>query len=258
MTAALAGVVARRDLLRNLIKAQLSSRYRTTSLGLLWFILTPLLWALILTLVFQYLLRLDIPNYPIFVLSALLPWTFFQGAVSSATTSVSKSTGLVKRVRIPRIYLPMSEVITTLVHFLASLVVLFALMLVAGIGVTGAIVLLPFIVVIETVCALGFGLIGASLNVFYRDVEFLLTTALRALFYLTPSFYPLSYVPEQWRPVYLLNPMAGIIDSYREIVVYGHAPSLLVLGEATLMSMLFLVIGVVLFVRAEPSFEDHI
>lgn len=99
MTLWLRDVVGRRDLLTNMIRADLSSRYRTTTLGVLWFIVTPLLLALILSVVFTYLLELGIPDYPLFVLSALLPWTYFQMGVMAATTSVSKAIELVKRTR---------------------------------------------------------------------------------------------------------------------------------------------------------------
>ena len=256
--AAFSSALGRRDLMRNLVRAQLSSRYRTTSLGFLWFLLTPLLWAVILSVVFKVVIPLDIPNYAVFVLSGLLPWTYFSSGVSGATTSISRATNLVKRVRMPRIFLPLSDITSMLIHFLASLLVLGGLMLVYGMPFQSTLLLLPFVVIVETMCIIGVGLIGASLNVFYRDVEMLLNAGMRGLFYLTPTFYPLSFVPPEWRQIYLLNPMAGVIDAYREVIVNGTIPALDVIVTSTVMSAVLLIFGAILFVRKEPAFEDHL
>jgi ABC-type polysaccharide/polyol phosphate export permease len=251
-------VVDRRDLLLNMIRADLSSRYRTTTLGVLWFILTPLLLALILSVVFQYLLRLGIPDYPLFVLSALLPWTFFQAGVMASTTSVSKSVDLVKRTRIPRIFLPVSAVAASAVHFGAALLVLLGILIVSGKPLTPALLLLPGLILIQTTCVIGVGLIAASANVFYRDVELLLGAGLRALFYLTPTVYPLDYVPEGWRLIYLLNPMAGLTQAYRDVLLHGRLPAMDVLAMSVLTSAVALLIGAVVFSRAERRFEEHL
>ncbi len=248
----------RLDLLRNLVRAELTARYKTTTLGVLWFVLNPILTMLIMVVVFKKLIRLDIPNYPVFVLSALLPWTFFQMGLVNASSSIPRSSGLVKRVRIPRMLIPLSAVLASLAHFLISLTVLFLLMIVTGVPVTMTVLWLPVLIIVELAFIIGAGLLTASLNVFYRDVEYLLDPLLRVGFYLTPSFYPLSYVPAAWLHWYLLNPMAGIVESYRETLVSGVLPGPRVVGSAVITSLVTLVVGIVVFRRAEPYFDDYV
>lgn len=258
MTAGLTEVMRRRDLLVNLARADLTGRYRSTALGALWFVLMPFLLMLVLTAVFQHLIRLPIPNYPIFVFTALLPWTYFQISLSSCTTSISRSPRLVKRARIPRVFIPLSGVTANLGHFLAALLVLAVLMGVFGVPFQPLLLLLPLAVALQTVAIVGLGLITATLNVFYRDVEFLVSAGLRIMFYATPLFYPISFVPQEWRMLYLLNPMAGIVEMYRGLVLYGQPPPPDVIVMAVITSGVALLVGLTVFAHAEPHFEDYV
>jgi lipopolysaccharide transport system permease protein len=253
--AALAG---RRDLLRNLVWAELTARYKTTTLGVIWFVLNPVLSMVIMVVVFRLFMRVDIPHYPVFVLSALLPWTFFQMGLSNASGSIPRSTGMVKKVLIPRALIPLSAIIASWIHFLISLTVLFVLMAAMSVRFTAYILYLPAVMVLQVVFLIGAGLLTASLNVFYRDIEYLLDPLLRAMFYLTPSFYPLTWVPKRFLNLYLLNPMAGIIEIYRETLIQGTFPGFTLLGITSLASVLTLVLGVITFARSEPHFDDYI
>ena len=250
--------LARPDLLLNLVWAELTARYKTTALGVLWFIVNPMVMMGILVMIFGKVVHLDIPNYPAFVLSALLPWNFFSMAINNAASSLSRASGLVKRVRIPREYVPLSALLASLVHFLISLIMLFALMWYLRVRVSPFVMFLPIIISLHLVFLVGACLLVASLNVLYRDIEHILSPALQALFYFTPIFYPLSYVPNRWLRWYLLNPMAGIIELYRNVLVAGWPASRLVLQMAVITSVATLVAGVVLFRRLEPHFDDYI
>ncbi len=251
-------MLARPDLLRNLVWAELTARYKTTGLGILWFLVNPLVMMGILIVVFGRVIQLSIKNYPVFVLSALLPWTFFQMGLTNAATSLSRASGLVKRVRIPREFVPLSTVIAGLIHFLISLLLLFALMVVMRIPFTRYMLFLPVAVVIQLTFLVGICLLAASLNVLYRDVEHILAPATQALFYCTPIFYPLSYVPQRWTRWYLLNPMAGIVEFYRDTLVLGQLPSANVVAMAVLTSAATLVTGFLIFRRLEPHFDDYV
>jgi ABC-type polysaccharide/polyol phosphate export permease len=251
-------LLRRRDLLWNLVLAELTARYKTTTLGVLWFILNPLLLMLILVAVFDHFIQLKIANYPVFVFSALLPWTFFQMGVENAGTSIPRASGLVKRVRVPRAFIPISAVLASLVHFLISLVILFALMVALNVPMTVNVVWLPAVIFVQTVLVLGISLLVASLNVFYRDVEHVLSPALLGLFYLTPVFYPLSYVPPAWLRWYILNPMVGIVATYRRTLVDGALPPWRALATSALTSLVLLVIGALVFRRVEPYFDDYV
>ncbi len=251
-------ILARPDLLRNLVWAELTARYKTTTLGILWFVLNPLLMMAILIAVFGRVIQLNIQNYPVFVLSALLPWTFCQMAITTSTNSLTRASGLVKRVRIPREFVPLSALMAGLVHFLISLLLLFAVMALSRVRFTPYMLFLPAAIFLQLIFLTGACLLTSSLNVFYRDIEHVLSPAMQALFYLTPSIYPLSFVPHQWLHWYLLNPMAGIIELYRDTLVLGHLPSLQVVEMATLSSVATLVAGLVIFKRLEPHFDDYI
>jgi lipopolysaccharide transport system permease protein len=253
-----ASLAQHRDLFFNLVRTNLTVRYRTTALGALWFVLNPLLLTLILTIVFQYVVRLGIPRYPLFVLAAILPWTLFQEGLSSATTSITRSAALVKRSRVPRAFLVLSAIGSSAIQFLISLIILFALMAAQGRQPSRYLLLLPAVMLVQLCCLAGLGLAFAGLSVIYRDVEHVLTLALRAGFYLTPTFYPLEFVPPAWRGLYLLNPAASIIEIYRRTIVEGSAAPASLWAIAATTSVVLLVVGGLIFRRLEPHFDDHV
>ncbi len=251
-------LVARRDLLFNLTRAELTARYRSAALGLLWFILTPLVLMIVLTIVFEYVIHLGIPNYPIFVFSALLPFTFFQVSLLNSATSVSRAPGLVKRAQLPRVYLPLAAIGANLAHYLVALLLLFPLMLVLGVPLTPALLLLPLAIAFAIAIVIGAGLLTAALNVAHRDVELLLSAGTRVLFWLSPIFYPLSAVPVEWRPIYLLNPVVGMIEMHRSLLVFGTLPPFEVMAISGLSTLVLLVAGIAVFARRAPDFEDYL
>jgi lipopolysaccharide transport system permease protein len=258
MATGISEALARPDLLRNLVWAQLTARYKTTAFGILWFIINPMVMMGILVMIFGGVVHLTIENYPAFVLSGLLPWTFCQMGVTNAATSLSRASGLVKRVRIPREFVPLSALMAGLVHFLISLLMLFGLMWFMRVRISPFVMFLPIVISIQLVFLTGACLLIATLNVLYRDIEYILSPALQALFYFTPTFYPLSYVPKQWLRWYLMNPMAGIIELYRNVLVAGWPASTMVLQMAVITSLITLTVGVIVFRRLEPNFDDYL
>lgn len=248
----------RRDLFLNLTRAQLTARYKTTGIGFLWFLVTPLVLMVALTVVFQHVIRLDIPDYPLFVLAGLLPWTFFQAGLANATPSLVRSATLIKRVNLPRVLIPLAEIAASAVHFVVSLALFLGLALVLGRPPGASLALLPVVIVVNVVCVVGFALLLSGLEVIYRDVEFIVSIGLRVLFYLTPLFYPLSFVPEAWRPLYLLNPMVGIVETYRAALVPVATFDPLPLAVAAASSAAWLFIGILVFRRLQPHFDDHV
>jgi lipopolysaccharide transport system permease protein len=247
-----------RDLFLNLVHADLTSRFHSTALGALWFVLGPTLTTLILVVVFQHVVRLGIPDYPLFVLCAVLPWSFYQAAVQNALASLTRSPALVKRVLIPRAVLPLSAVAASLVHFALSLLVLLGVMLALGRTPSAAVALFPVALGLQLLSLTGLALAGAALNVFYRDVGHVVPVLLRLAFYLTPSFYPLAYVPARWRDLYLLNPMAGVVELYRQALLTGGWPSPRLLAITFGASAAVLAAGIVVFRRCDPYLEDHL
>lgn len=257
-TRPLRSFAAQRDLFLNLTRAGLTARYKTTGLGFLWFLLTPLILMVALSIVFQQVIRLDIPDYPLFALAGLIPWTYFQTGLGGATPSLVRSATLIKRVRLPRVLIPLAEIAGASVHFVVALALFVGLAIVFGRAPGAGLLLLPIVVAVNVVCLLGLAMLLAALQVVYRDVEFLVSMGLRVLFYLTPIFYPLAFVPDEWRLIYLLNPLAGIVESYRAALLPGATFHLEPLAIAAASSVVCLVAGIVVFRRLEPRFDDHV
>lgn len=252
-------VASARDLLINLVHAELTARYKTAVFGLLWFLLNPVVLAAVLVTVFQSLIRLPIERYPIFLLVALLPWTFFQTGVGNATVALTRAQALVKRVRIPRMLVPLSTILASLVHLLISLALLLAVLAVMGrLSFGPALLFLPVLVVLELACVVGIGLAVASVNVLFRDVEHVVAMLLRFGFWLTPIFYPLDYVPERWRPLMLVNPMVGLLEGFRAVIVQGTTPPAAPLLVSAAISAACLIGGVVIFRRLDPHLDDYV
>src|ERR1700732_3017327 len=170
MATGFAEALARPDLLLNLVWAQLTARYKTTVFGIVWFIVNPMVLMGILVLIFGRVVHLSIRDYPSFVLSALLPWTFFQMGLTNAAGSLSRASGLVKRVRIPREFVPLSALMAGLVYFLISLLIVFALLAFMKVRVSPFIPFLPVVIALQMAFLTGACLLIASLNVVYRDV----------------------------------------------------------------------------------------
>lgn len=248
-----------RDLLRIMVWRDISARYRQSVLGVSWAIFRPLISALIYTLVFSIFVRVktDTP-YPIFVFSALIPWMYFSGALTSVTASVVNSSGVLNKVYFPRLILPLAAVVSGLVEVLIQLVILALMMAWYQYIPSPAIVILPLFVVIAVVSALAFGLWLTAINVRYRDVGMAVPFFIQIGMYLCPILYPLSVVPERFLTLYSLNPMVGVIEGFRWSVLGGNAPAILPMGISFAALLLLLVGGMFYFRRTESTFADLI
>lgn len=260
-----------RDLIRNLVVRDLKTRYKNSILGVAWSLINPLLMMIVYTVVFKVLAGgSGLPNYPVFILCALLPWNFFSASVSQGTDSVVAAAPLINKVYFPREVLPIAIVLSNLVNFVIALPVFFGLALIVGSPITLYILMLPFIILVQVLFILGVILITSTLNVFYRDTRHILDVLLLALFFLTPIFYPITTVPEQYTTpvvgvtlnvqVWLrrLNPMASIIASYRDLLYWGAPTGLDFLLRTALTSLVVLVVGYAVFVRYSPRFSEEV
>jgi ABC-type polysaccharide/polyol phosphate export permease len=264
-----------RELLESLVVRDLKVRYKNSVLGFLWSLLNPLLLMLVFTVVFTFLLpNSNTPHFPVFVLAALLPWTFFNTAVMGATNSIVHNGHLIKKVYFPREILPISTVLSNFVNFLFALPVLFALVVIFGIPLTAHLIYLPLIMVVQVLFTVGVALVLSALNVFYRDTAVIMEVVMQAWFFLTPIFYPVDLLPLSktlWgmvlpvrRLVYILNPMASIIASYRS-VLYGFvdgsppaAPAFDFFSRTIVTSLVVLVIGYAFFTHYSHRFGEEV
>lgn len=248
------------DLLRTLTVHRIDVRYRQTLLGVAWAVLQPLLMMVIFAAVFSRLARIPSEGVPyaLFAYAALLPWTCFSTAVTNGTASLVSHTHLITKVYFPREILPVSYVLVALFDFAIGLVALALLMTWFDVGVTSAVLLLVPIVVLLAAWSLAVALALSALQVRWRDVGVALPVAMQLGMFVSPVIYPLGVVPEAWRPLYLLNPMAGIIQSFRDIILRGQAPDALPLVMATVVIAVTLPLSYVIFKRTEATMADII
>lgn len=235
-------------------------RYKQTAIGIGWALLQPLAMMAVFSLFFGRLAKLssDGVPYPVFALTALLPWQLFSRAVTESTHSLLVDQRLLTRVYFPRLLIPVASVLSALVDFLIALVLLVAVMAVHGVGLSANVVWAPVFTFLMLVTALGAGLWLSALNVEYRDVMYLVPFLNQFWFFITPVAYASSLVPEKWRLLYGLNPMVGVIDGFRWAVLgAGKGPSFGLICSVGVAIALF-VSGAVWFRYRERAFVDVI
>jgi lipopolysaccharide transport system permease protein len=221
-----------KDLLKQLVVRDIKVRYRNSVLGFFWSLGNPLLQVATITVVVKYVLRLDIPNYSAYLLVAYLPWTYFQMALMDSAHVILLHRDLLRKVYFPRAVLPLSVVLSNLIHFALAMVVFFAYLLfyyffLNGAPIMASALMLPVLVLMQTLLITGFAFFICTLNVFYEDTKYLLAVLLNVLFYLTPVMYPAELVysrlPEAHRDLlyklYMLLPMNTLVDAYRKTLL---------------------------------------
>jgi lipopolysaccharide transport system permease protein len=234
-------------------------RYKQTALGATWAILQPLLNMLIFTLLFHKLAHMpsDGLPYPLFVLAGLLPWTFFANSVGTSAQSLVGSAHLITRVYFPRLIVVLSSVLSGLLDLGITFVLMFGVMVFYHVRVGWSLLLLPFLVLITSLTALGIGTGIAALTVAYRDFRYVVPFAVQVGMFITPVVYPVSVIPQHWRWLVTLNPMAGIIEGYRSSLFSRSLPwgqlSASLFGAAVLFF-----IGTTYFRKVERGFADII
>ena len=257
---AIRDLIEYRDLLYVLSVHRLKVRYKQSVLGPTWAVLQPLLLMLIFTVVFSRIVRVPSEGIPyaLFAYSALLPWTYFSTSLSSATNSLVSHTNLVTKVYFPREILPLTYVIAGLIDFLVASLVLGALLVYYHVSMTVyAFIAIPTIVVL-TVFTVAVSFVLSAIQVRYRDVGVAMPLVLQLWMFATPIVYPLSVVPTRWRELYELNPMVGIIESFRRVIVQGLPPDFHALGVSAAVSVILLPIAFMYFKHVEATVADII
>jgi lipopolysaccharide transport system permease protein len=247
-----------RDLLRELVARDIKLRYRGSVLGILWTLVNPLAELAVLLFVFGIVLRAGIPNFAAYLFTGLIVFGWFQSSVHFATLAIVGNRELVRRPGVPAALLPVVTVASNLVHFLLSLPILFGLLVTSEVPLTGALVALPLLVILEFVLILGFAYPVAIMHVWFRDTQHVLQIALQLLFFLTPVFYETRAVPEDLRWVYEINPMAHLVDAYRAILMRGELPASSSLLYLAGISAVMLFVGLTWFRKASHRFADEL
>lgn len=247
-----------RELLYFLTWRDIKVRYKQTVLGVAWAIIQPFLIMVVFSVFFGRLAKVpsDGLPYPIFTFCALIPWQLFAHALTESSNSLVANEKLITKVYFPRLVIPLSTVLAGLVDFVFAFIVLLGMMIYYGVVPTMAVWILPFFILLAVATALAVGLWLSALNVEYRDVRYTIPFITQFWLFLSPVAYPSSLVPESWRILYGLNPMAGVVEGFRWALLgktEGPGP-MLVLSVA--MVVLLLVGGLYYFQRMERTFAD--
>lgn len=250
-----------RDLFYFLSWRDVKIKYKQTVIGAVWAVFKPLVSMVVLSIFFGRLAHLPSDNipYPIFVYSGLLFWTLFSSGLGDATDSFTSNERIITKVYFPRIILPVSSIFTNLVDFAIAAVILVGLMGYYRFAPSAAVIIwFPVLIILTVLTALGVGLLFGSLNVKYRDVRFLLGFFMQMLIFITPVIYPVSIVSTKWRWILGLNPMSGVIDTARAVLLKTHPIDFGLLGISLLSLIIYFILGYFYFRKVERFFADVI
>ena len=247
-----------RELMYFLTWRDVKIRYKQTALGVLWAVLQPLLTMLVFSIFFGRLAKIpsDGIPYPLFSLAALVPWNFFASGLNLSANSLVTSANMIKKIYFPRLIIPLASIFSGTVDFAITLGLVGLMMLYHGVPPTGRLAYLPLFILLGFVISLGVGLWLSALNVEYRDVRYLVPFITQFWMYATPVAYPSTLLPEPWRTVYGLNPMAGVVEGFRWALVGAKTHPGPLIGVSALVAMLILVTGAFYFRRMEKTFAD--
>lgn len=256
----LASVWRYRELLFVLILRDLQVLYKQAALGVAWAILQPLFAVVIFTVIFGTFVHMpsDGIPYPIFAFAAVLPWTYFAEATRRSATGLVDDAELVRKVYFPRLIIPLAKVTGPLVDFCIAFVVMLIMMFSYGIMPTWKMLVVPPLVLIAGLLALSIGLWLGPINVRFRDIKHTVPFMLQIGMYASPIVYPLSRVPEEWRTLYSLNPIVGVIEGFRWAVFGRGEFNLAAIGISAIVVLVLLAGGLIFFRRAEQTFADVI
>jgi ABC-2 type transport system permease protein len=247
-----------RELIWALTEKELKVRYKRSVLGFLWALLNPALMMVVLTLVFSTIMKFPIPHYSIFLLSVLLPWTFFSQSLSYAVDSIVGNGELIKKVAVPKIVFPLAAIVSNIVNLLLSMIPLAILVLLMGHPFYKTWLYLPVPMVALIIFTAGMTFFFATANVYYRDVAHIVQIVLSAWFYFTPIIYSLDFIPVHYRWIFKLNPIIYVINGFRLAVYYGTLPKLSSVAMSFACALAALVIGFNVFRKYQDDFVFYV
>jgi len=251
-----------RELLKTSVKKEIRGKYKGSFLGILWSFVSPLLMTFVYALVFSYLMRgAEYEHYTTFLIIGILPWTWFTTSIAQGTYTILGNAGIIKKVYFPREILPISVVTSGLVNFLISCIIIALFLIFTGMGFSIYLIYFPFIILTQYILTLGVILITSAINVYVRDLEYIINFLIQLLFYGTPILYSIELFKNAPKVIYWLikyNPMSVIISSYRDILYWKKMEYLVPLGVVFLVSIALLVIGICIFKKLSKGFAEEV
>ncbi len=248
-----------RELLKTTIKKDIRGKYKASFLGVLWSFINPLLQVLVYAIVFPYIMRVQTPNYLIFLICGIIPWTWFTYSLSNGTTSITNNANLIKKVYFPREILPISVVTSGLINFLISCVIILIFVLLGGVGLSWHLVFLPVIAIAQYLFTLAAVFLLSAFNVYVKDVEYMVVFLLNIFFYATPVLYSVDMFSGSWLAwIFKLNPMAHFINAYRDIFYVHQIPQLENILFLILLGFILVGLCYLVFKKLEKRFAEEV
>lgn len=250
-----------RELLKTNVKKEIRGKYKGSFLGILWSFVNPLLMTLVYAIVFPFLLKSTEPHYVTFIVVGILPWTWFTNTIALGTVSILGNAGIIKKVYFPREILPVSVVTSGVVNFIISCVIMLLFVIFSGIGFSINILFLPLVILAQYLFTLGIIFITSAINVYIRDLEYIINFLIQMLFYATPILYSadmFASAPKWVSTLININPMGIIITSYRDILYWKNLPHLNSLLVVIFGSFILCIIGLAIFRKLSKGFAEEV
>lgn len=247
-----------RELFKSNIKKEIRGKYKGSFLGILWSFINPLLQVFVYSIVFSYVMRVQIDNYLVYVVCGIIPWNFFTTCINQGNVAVRSNASIIKKVYFPREILPISVVASGLVNFAISCFIILIFVIGSGLGLSWYIIFLPVVAILQTCFTLGIVLITSAINVYIKDLEYIVQFILNMAFYATPILYDISLFPVSLRWVLNLNPLAHMVNAYRNIFMYHQPISMFSWIYMFVISLILMFIGYLIFNKLQKGFAEEV
>ena len=249
-----------RELLKTNVKKDIRGKYKGSFLGVLWSFLNPLLMVAVYAIVFPYIMRIKTDNYLQYLICGVIPWNFFTTVMGLGMGSIKNNAGVIKKVYFPREILVISQVLSGLINFFISCIIVILFCFAFGVGMSIHILIIPIIAIIQSILGLGIAFILSSVDVYIQDLEYIVTFIVNMLFYGTPILYSLSQFNDAGvlGRLIQLNPLTTIMNAYRDGFLYHQWPDMSALLIVTLFSFVVLIVGYIIFKKLEKGFAEQL
>ncbi len=246
-----------RELLYTSVKKDVRGKYKNSFLGVIWSFLNPLLQIAVYAFVFGKILNVGTDNYAVFICCGLIPWTFFSTAINKCAFTIIENGGIIKKVYFPREVLPVSVVTAECVNFFISTLIILAFVFFSGIGFSWHIVFYPFILAVLYLFLIAISFLFSSITVYVRDLQHFIGVGLQLMFYATPIAYSSSRVPANFQWVVKINPVAYVIEGFRDIFLNHTMPDIIGLGIIALVSIALFIVNYAIFSKLQKGFAEQ-
>jgi lipopolysaccharide transport system permease protein len=248
-----------RELLKTNVKKDIRGKYKASFFGVLWSFINPLLQVVVYAIVFPYIMKIQTENYLIFLICGIIPWTWFTNVIMQGTTCITNNSNLIKKVYFPREILPISIVTSGLINFFISCIIIIIFVLLGGCGLSWHLIFLPLIALIQYILSLAIIFLLSAFNVYVKDVEYIVNFIISLCFYATPVLYSTKMFEGSWMMnLFKLNPMAHLINAYRDIFYVHKVPDIFGLMILLSIGIIILILCYKIFKKLEKKFAEEI